>query len=868
MRLMKNFVSILTALTVLLCCCPPYTALAADSEIGADSTAALAYGLLQYLGVFQSDGVYETFRDTAVSKLDFALYLSRVLKTGDTSAEAAANSLARMGVFDSDYAESGANTVSIDEMLVAAVKALGYKTEVWSRADYLKRARQLDLADGISSSAAAAGADCVILLYNTLHADTVYMGNDKIESQQTLLYASFGLKYMKGQITANAYTAIDGEATNDTGRVGVDGVLCRTDIEEIGEMLAYHAVMYYTETDGIKKIIYFMPEMAEKDITIDGDDIIGYDSHTIKYTDTATGKTKTLKLADNAAIIKNSKLVTTDYKGAFEIDGGRVTCISSSGVYKSVIIEEFKNYTVKAVDISKKILYTDKRDADGNVISINIGDSCVYVRIVTLPYLKAVNENTIQPEDVICLAVSDDGKIVRGYLCGEKVSGAVEQISGSGRDMKITVNSEEYKVDPHFAESFNLYPGLDGSFVIDCLGRIAGYSDAGAAAGFTIGYLYMLNFDDFSQAAKVKIYNVKRQHITAELEESVKLNGVKKSASAVRDILCSDSGGKLKRQLIGYKLSADGKITDIDLAADSKEERYRENMLYTQLPKGSYQWYYQMKSFDRRYVLSGNTYYMRVPDNEEDLNDATMFGCQTFSNVTWYNSNIVRSILGLYKYDDSTPFADLLLVKSSDSSALTNQTEVTMVSSVTDEVGPGGSVVTGIHGYRRGVEVTAYIESDKYRNDVETGDLIRFATDVRGYVADYEIVYDLSEDKVLWAADGTGNPYTSNATASAGLRYTFGYVNRLYIAPYTTGLNSVIEIGSTPGVTEDIWQVNGSTTATTRFIVYDSSRREDKVYMAHLDEIVSWEDCQNPDAVSRVFVHTRSGWLIAIMIYK
>lgn len=868
MRLMKNFVSMLTALTVLLCCCPLYTVNAAETNDDTDNTAALAYGLLQYLGVFPSDGVYETFRDTAVSRADFALYLSRILKTGDKSGESAADSLTRMGVFDFDYADGAARTVTVDEMLIAAVKALGYKTDSWSRADYLKKARQLDLADGIVNSSAATAADCVILLYNTLHADTVYMGNNKIEKQQQLLYASFGLRYMKGQITANSYTAIDGEATNDSKRVGVDGALCSTDIEEIGEMLAYHAVMYYTEADGIKKIIYFMPEKNEKDIILDGDDIIGYDSHTIKYTDSVTGKTKALRLSDNAAIIKNSRLVTTDYKSAFEIDGGRVTCISSDGIYRSVIIEEFKNYTVKGIDISKKILYTDKRDADGNVISINIGDSCDYVKIKTLPYMKEVNENTIQPEDVLSLAVSDDGKIVRGYLCGEKVSGAIERISGSGRDMKITVNSEEYRVDSHFAESFNLYPGLDGSFVIDCLDRIAGYSDKGAALNFTIGYLYMMNFDDFSQTAKVKIYNVKRQHVTAELEESVRLNGVKKSASAVRDILCSDSGGKLMRQLIGYKLNADGKITDIDSAAESKEARYRENMLYTLLPKGSYQWYYQMKSFDRRYVLSGNTYYMRVPDKEEDLSDTTMFGCQTFSNVTWYNSNTSRSLLGLYKFDDSTPFADLLLVKSSDSAALTNQTEVTMVSSVADEIGPGGSVVTGIRGFRRGVEVTAYIEKDKYRNDVETGDLIRFATDVRGYVADYEIVYDLSEDKVLWAADGSGNPYTSNISVSGGLRYTFGYVNRLYIAPYTTGLNSVIEIGSTPGVTEDIWQVNGSTTATTRFIVYDSSRREDKVYMAHLDEIVSWEDCQNPEAVSRAFVHTRSGWLIAIMIYK
>ena len=39
---------------------------------------------------------------------------------------------------------------------------------------------------------------------------------------------------------------------------------------------------------------------------------------------------------------------------------------------------------------------------------------------------------------------------------------------------------------------------------------------------------------------------------------------------------------------------------------------------------------------------------------------------------------------------------------------------------------------------------------------------------------------------------GTADEYTSNTVPSANLRYTFGYVNSLYNAPYTDGLNSVI----------------------------------------------------------------------------
>ena len=125
-------------------------------------------------------------------------------------------------------------------------------------------------------------------------------------------------------------------------------------------------------------------------------------------------------------------------------------------------------------------------------------------------------------------------------------------------------------------------------------------------------------------------------------------------------------------------------------------------------------------------------------------------------------------------------------------------------------------------------------------------------------------MYDYSEDKTSWE-DETGDKYTY---VKGGLRYTFGYVNNLYIAPYTTGLNSVLQIGSSPDVIENTYQTNTSQSSTTRFIVVDKNRRTDKVYMGHFDEITSYEASKSFADTSRVFVHTRSGWLIAIIIYK
>ena len=180
-----------------------------------------------------------------------------------------------------------------------------------------------------------------------------------------------------------------------------------------------------------------------------------------------------------------------------------------------------------------------------------------------------------------------------------------------------------------------------------------------------------------------------------------------------------------------------------------------------------------------------------------------------------------------------------------------------------------GELVLTLHGYRKGSEVTAYFDEDVYKNDIEEGDLIRFATNSAGRIGVYEKIYDQSEDTALWNMMGTADEYTSNTTPSAGLRYTFGYVNSLYNAPYTDGLNSVISTGRTPETAEDTWQFNSNASSSTRYIIYDPERRKgNRVYMAGLDEVVSWEDCRSAEKTAKAFVHTRQGYLSALFIYK
>lgn len=862
----------LTALILSVCLSAMLTAPCLSA--GENTTAAsaeLAFGILSHLGIITADSSYELIKNNTVTRGAFSLYLARMLGMS-ISEEQAPQSLADIGVLRGyeDGSLRPEAEIKTSEMAAAALRAIGYNTSpVSASADYAALARQEGILKGVTLSGTASMSDCIVLLYNTLHVNTVTytLSETSFEKREDkpLLEKVFGLKYLQGRVTANVYTGFDGQKTLKNEDIRIDGVLYNTDIEDAYRWIGYEITAYYSEAGGVDTIVYIVPDSDNDEVTIESGELDSFKTGSVVYTPSGSSRSKTLKLTSDVAIIKNSVLVETDYEGAFLFDFGTVTCLGKDGKYSVIIIESYENFTVSSIDISKKILYTETKAENGSFVSIDL-DAADYVDIRMLPYGKPVNENTIQPGDILSLAISHDRSVIRGYLCAETVSGRIESVSDDGK-IYITISGTEYEADPVFYAEKKPAPGDSGSFVLDAAGRIAGYS--ASASGMTAGYVYFLSEDENDDIIRVKIFNTSRQHIFAELADRIKLDGTVKKPEDVKRALCTGAGGALKRQLVMYSLDSGGKINSIDLAAESKDEREKEDTLYRQLAPGSHTWYYQMKSFDRKCILSVNTYYMRVPPESDPNPDSSLFGCQPFSAVTWYNTNGSKYILGLYKTNDDTPYSDILLVSNTEGATLTNQTELTMVSSVNYAIGPDETAVTAIHGYRRGNEVTAYVEDSVYRNDVGEGDIIRFATDVRGYVGDYEIVYDCSEDKVMWSMGSTADEYTNNtSTVSAGLRYVFGYVNDLYIAPYTTGLNSVLQVGKNPGETDDIYQISTSTSATTRFIVYDESRKKDKVYMGHFDEITPWSSCQDLSSVSKVFVHSRSGWIIAVMIYK
>ena len=839
-----------------------------------------AFGLLSEIGVFDNGENYDSKVNQSVSRGEFAIYLAKLLKVGNITSsnglsfyDVASGSelgnalsvLSAMGIIKPDenglFRPNDPITVAeITKALIYSYTDKEYRMMIEEKNDYLYTANRLGITDGIKSSGNASFGDCVVMLYNTINSQ---YKKDYSDSKATLLEELYGIYFNKGRMTANCYTAISGQRTRNKEKIGIDGVVYYCSDSSINDLIGYTLDVYYTEIDGERTVVFWGIDRKNTVTKFSAEDV-SYSDFTLTYYE--NNRKKTMSIGTNSAIIKNGAVVGTNYNEAFSVDFGTVTVISD-GENDTVVIESYDILKVTGVDVSRKKVYAKNLEDDSvTVIDFN-EDSKKWVFFKSYPYGREVNETILLTDDILCVSVSDDGSYMNGFQLSSTVNGTVSGVETDAAGYRIvTIDGVRYKVAKSYKDSIQI--GKTKTFVTDISGRIVA-EGKDVPGNRILGYVYAIGSEGkgLNKKTGVKIFNVSRTHETLSFADNVIVDGVRRTAEFAINALCTGTGGVLKRQLIFYTLNSDNEIKEIDLAANSGRAREGNNTLEELLPAGSYPWLFTMKTFDRKYAVSSKTYYMRVPSENIADPDESLFGVQAFSNVTWWNDNNAKSILGLYSYDDSTPFADILLVAGSENATLNNTVELTMVDKIYQQL-VGDRELTALHGLQKGLEVTAYFDSGVYQNDIEVGDLVRFATTSAGYIGKYEKIYDASEDKVMWSMSGTADEYTSNTTPNANLRYTFGYVNKLYNAPFSDGLNTVVVTGRDPQTAEDMWQFNSNATASTRYIVYDSERVTDKVYMAGIDEIVSWEACNDKDATTRVFVHTRQGYLSALFIYK
>lgn len=848
--------------------------------------ADIEFQILEQLGIMDSN----TDLDAIVTRGEFAEYVGRMLNISssysdksyftDVKGNSVINVLTEMGIFTGtdEHLFEPENEIDMNHACVALVKALGYRlgTENVTVYDYISFAKRLDIVKNVNLSAKATNKSILKMIYNTLTAvagkpeyytesDGSFAYQVSSKGTETLMEVVFEAYVIEGQVTENCYTGLydSGSVENDEIKIGTTKYRCEIDGAErlIGQNVVA-LVSFKDKKSSDHTIMYIAVDAKESEtLVLDADDIVSYDNYVLRYYDNAD-KIKEIRFESSMSLIYNGVAIGNNYKQYFEFDMGTLRCIKGeSNLYNVAIIEHIENVKVKAVDLTENIVYTDGV-APYNALDMSDKDADTYRKINVVESGKTLGVQSLTNGDLLSVIRSADGKYIEAYLCTETVEGVLSSVKDGNKKL-YNIDGIEYEAavgyDP--LQKYNI--GDNVKYVLDYTGKIATEGTTDTLDGKVLGYLYMMSEVDgpFDKTVKFKIYNQNKEHIVVECADKVKIDGVRVEEKEVPKKL-KNFDGSFKRTIILYKLNKNGELSYIDTPAETKDAKEEINSIWKVADEGTYKFDDSANIFRPHYAADNQTYVFAVPFDDNDNPTERAFGVYTFSGNTPFTRYTDYSGVAMYKFSDDTPYIDVITLRRSEGvgGSLGIYDDVLLVDEIATELGEDGEIVNKIYGLMRNAVVEYRVESELDISAVDSGDIIKFARNNRGYVSTYELIYDYSTDEKKWGAE-----YES-ATFGTSERYTLGYLDSIFINNagnnYTT--KSLFNVSETLGgeVAEaHAWHTNNNT-----FMIYDGSRRTNKAYLGSINDLATYENVQS-DA-SRLFVQWRYQNRISWIFYK
>ena len=192
------------------------------------------------------------------------------------------------------------------------------------------------------------------------------------------------------------------------------------------------------------------------------------DTITVSYrNENGKNNTRTLS-ASSMKYIYNGMYEANPTAALFLADGGEARIINND----TVIITAYKTVVVYGVNLDSETIYDKYKKYDNSLLLQDSDYSFVNEDGVNIPLEAIVKDN------VISVAKSKDGKMVRGIVSSRLVTSKVEAVENEGStDMKVTAGGMEYKVKNQIDDWTKwLKAGTEGTFYIDVFGNIVGFT--------------------------------------------------------------------------------------------------------------------------------------------------------------------------------------------------------------------------------------------------------------------------------------------------------------------------------------------------------------------------------------------------------
>jgi len=791
--------------------------------------------------------------------------------------------------------------ITVCESVKVLLSVMGYKVQADAYGGYPEGYTNLAQTTGLLKNVKGSITDVITnhdvaqIIYNALDVELLecdFSTNTYEFSDETFMTGILKYGKVKGTVTDNGYTSIDGNSTIGHNKLTVNDITVTLKDSYASDYIGRQVEMYYSTDDEDENFMLHIELDNEDVITFDAADFASFSNGVISYYENERKISKTLD--KNVNLIVNNQMYTSFDEETLKFGDGDITLVpDKNGKYTLIIANKYEYAVVSSVNASEEYIYSKLKGEDVSTkYHLPSDDETVNIRDVSG---SPKTSSDISVGDVLNIRQSDN--FVDVIISNETVSGfKVTEKSSDEKQIYISDGTNGYTTSMVY-ERLSNKPEINVQQIytlyLNMFGEVIWVSDGSLLSDDRTGVLTMAKYFEDEMESKqrlVKIFTDEGILDKFYATEKIRINGVKKKYEKAVEILNNAIGS-----VVLFKTSEEDIITEITIANEyGNEEKIG---WYKIAPTKEYTYGAQGGDFDNTfYVAGGSTLVYTAPISTADYNKEDNFSVGTagFTDNGKYT-------IEAYAKDPSSVVADAVILRqAAKSGGKTKEGEAFFIERIVNTVNEDDEPILMFKGYTfafQGRKATAYAElpvaedaimvsfggvgteipADGDINEVgprtyrelSAGDMIYYNLNIRGEIDTIRIGYDYSTGKAFNC--GRGDDFY--APENAGRRAVA--VNSTWVGGAVSKCGDGVRI-SIKDKPEDVNYNDFDSvqktlkafrlTNTNAILVAEPNRSGFYVRKGNIDDIITYEDTGEYDNVL-VMTYWSSGQY-GTVIYK
>lgn len=651
-------------------------------------------------------------------------------------------------------------------------------------AGYLTTASRLGIFKGASVSDGTQGVtryNAVIMLYNMLWAETydiTSVSDNAVRinsSGATFMESRLGTYEKKGIVTADECSGISSpEGRTARGKISIDGE--RFLYNGSDGYLGHSVTAYYKkDTDKSLQEIIHIEDESQK-IEISSNRLVSYKNYEYTYENQKSALVKA-RVSSGFNMIYNGKAYQEYTDEDFMPDSGKVILIDNDndGIFDVVNVISYDFMRVSRVSP----VFLEVYDANGtDKISANDkgNEFICHVFKYDKGGLTSAQFADITDEDMLAYTKSKDGLYINIYIL-DGITGLVTAKSGN----EIEIDGMFYNTTKYFNNHYfnTAIIGAQSVFYLSPDNKIAGMKEK-ADSNYLYGCLVAIE-EKILNPTRVKVFKQSGSMEIFEFMPYIRINGeqCKSSRTDPRFANAFYEGGEVKPQIIRYKLTPDGSISNVNVAValdETEREAFFDNVpdddrlvLYYD-ESITYTYKSNPKIFYPAFNIAGPAAIFIVPKSRGYINDDDRYfsvSSSYFVNNRTYNLNAYNIDIG--------GSAEAVVIRTDDAqSILTTESTSGVIEKIVTAVNDEQERCSKITVYN-GAFVDIWVPENISLADYAPGDYIRYVADKDNEVLSIALDFDLSRETITYTGTSSSLQYIYGMAYS--LRGSYLYIS-------------------------------------------------------------------------------------------